>query len=437
MFHKCENLLSIDLSRLDTSRVTSFIYMFEKCINLLAADVSNLNIKQIFSSDSRMNSFFKSCERLKYLNIQKVQYINVAVLDSFFGGLNELDLLIVCEDRNYVEGNNVKILCCDYNIKKKLCESTNSIRLYFSESVKYKSFMNKYREKVYFITYNDNEFIENEINISPGAKLEVHLRLYGTKVSILRPGSLFGNPTLESFFDSNYDNNMKYLASVDFSNYNPDFIMNFKNMFYGGSSLKSVNFGSYFNGLITENMESMFQNCISLLSIDLSRFYAGVLANMKSTFEGCSSLISVNLSNFRINEIKNVENLFKGCSSLKVLDISNIDFSNNNENYLKMFDGINNLKYLRIYNINDTNKMISQSQLNKINDLIVCQNDNMITNYFLNICCVFNVEEEACESDNHIVLYFNKDSYYKNGFKNAYRENIYYMVYNKKTITGK
>ena len=119
MFHKCENLLSIDLSRLDTSRVTSFIYMFEKCINLLAADVSNLNIKQIFSSDSRMNSFFKSCERLKYLNIQKVQYINVAVLDSFFGGLNGLDLLIVCEDRNYVEGNNVKILCCDYNIKKK------------------------------------------------------------------------------------------------------------------------------------------------------------------------------------------------------------------------------------------------------------------------------------------------------------------------------
>ena len=53
---------------------------------------------------------------------------------------------------------------------------------------------------------------------------------------------------------------MKYLASVDFSNYNPDFIMNFKNMFYGGSSLKSVNFGCYFNGLITENMESMFQN---------------------------------------------------------------------------------------------------------------------------------------------------------------------------------
>ena len=71
MFHKCENLLSIDLSRLDTSRVTSFIYMFEKCSNLLAADVSNLNIKQIFSSDSRMNSFFKSCERLKYLIYKK------------------------------------------------------------------------------------------------------------------------------------------------------------------------------------------------------------------------------------------------------------------------------------------------------------------------------------------------------------------------------
>ena len=100
---------------------------------------------------------------------------------------------------------------------------------------------------------------------------------------------------------------MKYLVSVDLSNYNPDFIMNFTKMFYGCSSLKSINFGRYFNGLIMENMESMFENCVSLLSVNLSGVYAGVLANMKSTFAGCGSLISVNLSNFRISEIKNVE----------------------------------------------------------------------------------------------------------------------------------
>ena len=209
MFHKCENLLSIDLSRLDTSKVTTFIYMFEKCHNLIAADVSNINIKGIFSSDSRMNSFFKTYGRLKYLRIQKVQYINVQVLDSFFSGLENIDL-VVWEDRNYVEpSSKVRILCCNFNITKKICESDNSIRIYFSKSVKYKNFMNKFREKINYITYNDNELIKDEINISPGAKLELHLRIYEDWRGTLRTGSFLGHPTLESFFDSNYDNNMK------------------------------------------------------------------------------------------------------------------------------------------------------------------------------------------------------------------------------------
>ena len=38
----------------------------------------------------------------------------------------------------------------------------------------------------------------NEINISPGIKLEIHF--------------LETMKTMESFFDSNYDSNMKYLA---------------------------------------------------------------------------------------------------------------------------------------------------------------------------------------------------------------------------------
>ena len=240
---------------------------------------------------------------------------------------------------------------------------------------------------------------------------------------------------MESFFDSNYDNNMKYLASIDFSNFDASLVTSFEKMFYGCSSLVSINFSN----IVTSNvvsMKSMFEICSSLSSINLYDFNTINVFNMESMFEGCSSLLSINLSTFKTNKINNAENMFKHCSSLRILDISNFYFSKYDNDYLNMFDGINNLKYLRLYDISDTNKIISKSPLNKINDLYVCHNDNIITNLnIFNICCNFNIEEETCESDNHIVIYFNQDSYYKNGFKNDFREKIGYIVYNKKIIT--
>ena len=214
---------------------------------------------------------------------------------------------------------------------------------------------------------------------------------------------------MESFFDSNYDSNMKYLASTDFSHFNTILVRSFKNMFYG---------------------------CISLTSINLSNLTTGYLESTKSMFEGCSSLLSVNISNFLLTDkINDAENMFKNCSSLKILDISNFKFSTNN-NYLNMFVGINDLKYLGVLNITDQNKIISKSPLNEINDLLVCQNANNIINLNIyNICCPFNIETETCESVNHMVLKFNQDSYYKNGFKNDFRDKIYYLVYDKQIIT--
>ena len=104
-----------------------------------------------------------------------------------------------------------------------------------------------------------------------------------------------------------------------------------------------------------------------------------------------------------------------------------------------MFAGMNNLKYLRLYDIDDEMKIIiSNSRLNEINDLFVCQDDNIINNSnAYNICCSFNIETDGCESDNQIILYFNQDSYYKNGFKNDFREKIDYLNYNVKMLTEK
>ena len=60
-----------------------------------------------------------------------------------------------------------------------------------------------------------------------------------------------------------------------------------------------------------------------------------------------------------------------------------------------MFYNVNNLKYLSIDNVLDANKIITDSPLNSIDNLAVCQSEKLIINQReRNICCsVYYMEE--------------------------------------------
>ena len=62
--------------------------------------------------------------------------------------------------------------------------------------------------------------------------------------------------------------------------------------------------------------------------------------NMDSMFNECLNLKSLDLSTFQTNNVKNMNSMFFGCSSLKTLDISNFN-SKNVTNLNSMFDDLN------------------------------------------------------------------------------------------------
>ena len=67
------------------------------------------------------------------------------------------------------------------------------------------------------------------------------------------------------------------------------------------------------NNLITNkvtNMTTMFQNCINLVSIDLSNFKTDNVTDMSYMFYGCGNLKEINLNNFKLNEKCEVDGLF-------------------------------------------------------------------------------------------------------------------------------
>ena len=115
-------------------------------------------------------------------------------------------------------------------------------------------------------------------------------------------------------------------------------------------------------------------------------------------FEGCSSLISINLSYFDTSNIFDMSSIFINCISLKILDISNFNMEKVTK-YNNMFKNLTELRYINIYNIKKDKDKIIGNTFKDNENLIVCQNEKIISNQnAIYKCCNFNVEKDNCDN---------------------------------------
>lgn len=89
----------------------------------------------------------------------------------------------------------------------------------------------------------------------------------------------------------------------------------------------------YFNEFLSlcENItstDSMFYNCNTLTSLDLTTLDTSKVTNMKDMFNGCNKLVYLNVSNFDTSNVIYMNSIFTSCSKLTELDLSNFDTSN-------------------------------------------------------------------------------------------------------------
>ena len=122
---------------------------------------------------------------------------------------------------------------------------------------------------------------------------------------------------LQSLFEG-----CKNLISVDISNlygFRPAYAAN---MFYGCSKLEYVNFNITYI-LNSPTIYSMFYNCWSLKSIDLSKLNVSEASSFDNMFFNCTSLETINIENFSLKKDSTSMNyMFENCTSLKSLDLS-------------------------------------------------------------------------------------------------------------------
>lgn len=77
-----------------------------------------------------------------------------------------------------------------------------------------------------------------------------------------------------------------------------------------------------------EDMGSLFAYCKALTALDLSKWELLSCTNMKSMFNGCISLVQISgIENLDVGNVENMASLFYNCTSLSTLDLSKWDTS--------------------------------------------------------------------------------------------------------------
>ena len=121
--------------------------------------------------------------------------------------------------------------------------------------------------------------------------------------------------------------NCSSLVSLNLSNFDTSNVIDMASMFLNCSSLSSLDLGSFDTSNVI-SMAHMFRGCTSLGSLDLSHFDTRKVNNMWYMFYGCRFLTSLDLSSFDTRNVTTMQNMFNACTNLISLDLSSFDTHN-------------------------------------------------------------------------------------------------------------
>ncbi len=125
---------------------------------------------------------------------------------------------------------------------------------------------------------------------------------------------------------------------------------NYSGMFYRCTGLKRVKVSGSdsYGGPGAMDIDYMFEDCTSLINVDMSGLNTSALNNVSSLFLNCGSLEEIDMSQFDFSKAISVQSMFEGCYSLKKIDLTPIAWNQNLYNVNNMFSGCIQLKEMTV-----------------------------------------------------------------------------------------
>ncbi len=349
MFHGCYDLTPLDVSNWDTSKVTTMKSMFSNCIKLTSLNLNNWDISRV----ADMTTMFSYCNSLISLNMSNWDISKVTSIDDIFKESFRLELVnlsgcskstvnkIISQlpDKSssnpnksglIVSQNVLRYIDKEYLLSKNWSTNKRLIARYtFDTNIDTLPKDLGYMTGSDDMRYNYKYFIE-DVKISNGTTTR-ELYTFNEEMPIYAEFSdCIGLKTVEYL----YINNIKDMDS----------------MFNGCTNLTSVNTSDWDTSKVT-SMGWMFKGCTSLTSLNLNNWDTSNVTAMHSMFNGCNSLTSLDLSNWNVSQVESTSAMFKGCTSLTSLNLKYWDTSKV-DNMRDMFSGCSKLTYLNLNSFN-------------------------------------------------------------------------------------
>ena len=273
MFYGCENMVSVDLSQMDTRQVTDMSYMFFQCGSLTNVNLETLNTSQVVNMSNMFYLFSRNEEdvivpntALKNIDVSHFDTSQVVDMSWMFycSGLTSLDL-------SGFDTSQVTDMCGMFD----------------------------------------------------GCTELTSLNIQGLDTSQVTD--------MESMFSD-----CKNIKKLDLSGFNTSLVRDMRHMFNGCSSLEFLDVSS-FDTRNVKDMEMMFDICgtknymadpnMTLTQLDVSGFDTSNVTNMRDMFEGCGAVEELDVSNFNTSKVTDMSGMFEYCESVKEINTKNFDTS--------------------------------------------------------------------------------------------------------------
>ena len=380
MFAGLTHVESLDLSRLDTSNVTSMVGVFynskmtllnvstwdtSKVMNMNymfrgASGLTNIDLDGFVTTNLKsMSAMFADCTSLKMLDLSSFDTTNVTVLsggwnNGTFWNCTSLESLNIS---SFNTSNVTSMNSMFYNCKKLQELDLSSFNTSNVTSMSY-MFENCSSLKVLDLSNFDNSKVTALNEMFDGCTSLEYLDI-----------SNFSNAKLKSFCSLG----LPKLKEIKLTNFKTSTFTSMHALFSGAMSLKKLDLSSFDTSNVT-SMWQMFQNCYSLEEIDLSSFNTSNVNRIDTMFSGCTKLKELDLSNFDLSNITSLNYTFEGCSSLPKLDLSSLDFSKITS-YVSTFSEVKSATEIIVKDCTQYNKFVELFG-NSYTNLHTVNNDN-------------------------------------------------------------
>ena len=163
-------------------------------------------------------------------------------------------------------------------------------------------------------------------------------------------------------------NNCTSLETLDLSSFNTEKVKNMYSMFNDATNLRSIKLPKGFIGSSVTNLNATFKGCESLTELDLSGSNTENVKDMSEMFYGCKALSKLDLTSFKTEQVTTMKSMFSICSTLETLDVSSFN-TENVTTMLGMFNNCLSLRSLDLLGFNTANVTQMSSMFKKCSSL--------------------------------------------------------------------